>query len=150
VLDQLGKYLENLGINPAYLTAGVAGAVVHSLIIKGNSVFEAVSKAVVGTFCAIYLTPLFVQWMGLDTALMTTTNAVAFGIGVLGMSLAEGAIRMAQNWSVNPRLPEEVSMKGFAGAVNPPSPPTPPIAIPEEEKPELVKVPVRRTRRNLE
>ncbi|WP_018897158.1 hypothetical protein [Rhizobium sp. 2MFCol3.1] len=144
-MRDLSTYLESLGINPTYFAAGVAGASVHAIISEGKTKWEAISGALVGTLCAIYLTPLVVGWMGLDGSQVSTTNAVAFGIGIIGLRLAEGAVRMATDWSKKPRLPSEASLKGLADAVNPPAAP---IDIPEEEKPESVKAPVRRKRRS--
>lgn len=137
-----------LGINPSHIAAGAAGAIVRSLLAKGATKWEKFTGGFVGTLCAAYLTPLFVFWMGLDPSLTSTINAVGFGIGLIGMSLAEGAVRIAHNWSVKPRLPGEASLKGLADAVNPaePIPPVePPIAAPEKEQLEE-KAPVRRKR----
>jgi hypothetical protein len=114
------------------------------MLTKARSKWEMFSVSIVGMFCATYLTPIIVKWIALDA---DTTNGVAFGIGLIGMSLAEGFVRMAQNWSVNPRLPGEASLKGLAEAVNPPAPPAPSeIDITEVEKPDPV-IPVRRKRR---
>ena len=79
----------------------------------------------IGTFCAVYMTPLVVHWAELDVSNLSTTNAVAFGIGLIGMSLAEGFVRIAERWAEKPRLPDELSMGGFAKAVNPPEPEQP-------------------------
>ncbi|PDS75445.1 hypothetical protein [Rhizobium sp. L43] len=150
MLESVTAFLLSIGINPTHFVAGVAGAGVRSLLNKGASKWEKISGGFVGTFCAVYLTPLFVQWMNLDATNLSTTNAVAFGIGIIGMSLAEGAVRMAQNWSEKPRLPTEASLKGLADAVNPQEPPAiivPPIDCPEDEKPEPHRAPVRKPRR---
>jgi hypothetical protein len=75
----------------------------------------------IGTLSAVYLTPIVVSWFNLDATRVSSTNGIAFG-----MSLAEGAVRLVQRWAANPKLPEELSIKGFAQAANP-------------EKPELSK-----------
>lgn len=141
MLESVSAFLIAIGINPTHLAAGLAGSIVRAMLTKARSKWEMFSVSIVGMFCATYLTPIIVKWIALDA---DTTNGVAFGIGLIGMSLAEGFVRMAQNWSVNPRLPGEASLKGLADAVNPPAAPLPPIDIPEEEKPEPVKAPVRR------
>ncbi len=125
MLESVTPFLIWLGINPTHVAAGAAGAIVRSLLAKGATKWEKLTGGFVGTLCAAYMTPLFVQWMSLDASSASTINAVGFGIGLVGMSLAEGAVRMAQNWSEKPRLPGEVSMKGFAEAVNPLDQPTP-------------------------
>jgi hypothetical protein len=144
VLESVSAFLIAIGINPTHLAAGLAGSVVRAMLTKARSKWEMFSVSIVGMFCATYLTPIIVKWIALDA---DTTNGVAFGIGLIGMSLAEGFVRMAQNWSVNPRLPGEASLKGLAEAVNPPAPPAPSeIDITEVEKPDPV-IPVRRKRR---
>ncbi len=146
MFEGISALLVWLGINPSHLAAGAAGAVVRSLLAKGASKWEKITGGFVGMLCAGYLTPLVVQWMGLDTSQISTINAVGFGIGLVGLSLAEGAVRMAQNWSEKPRLPSEATLKGLAEAVNPeePDPVAPPNDQPEEEEPEPIRAPVRR------
>ncbi len=146
MFEGISAFLVWLGINPSHLAAGAAGAIVRSLLAKGASKWEKITGGFVGMLCAGYLTPLVVQWMGLDTSQISTINAVGFGIGLVGLSLAEGAVRMAQNWSEKPRLPSEATLKGLAEAVNPeePDPVAPPIDQPEEEEPEPIRAPVRR------
>ncbi|KWV43863.1 hypothetical protein AS026_19535 [Rhizobium altiplani] len=118
VFEGITAFLIGIGINPTHVTAGLAGALVRSLLNKGASKWEKISGGFVGTLCAAYLTPLVVQWMALDITQFSTINAVAFGIGIVGMSLAEGAVRMAQSWAEKPRLPSEASLKGLADAIN--------------------------------
>lgn len=134
MFEGISAFLVWLGINPSHLAAGAAGAIVRSLLAKGASKWEKITGGFVGMLCAGYLTPLVVQWMGLDTSQISTINAVGFGIGLVGLSLAEGAVRMAQNWSEKPRLPSEASLKGLAEAVNPeePDPVIPPADQSEE------------------
>ncbi len=72
----------------------------------------------VGALCAIYLTPIIGLWLGLNLANLALNNALAFGIGMVGMSLAEGFVRLAHNWSKNPRLMRQMDAKGLADALN--------------------------------
>lgn len=116
IFQALGAFFAAIGINPTHLSAGLAGSLVRAIVLKARSKLELMSTGLVGTLCASYFTPIIVKWIEMDP---DTTNGVAFGIGLIGMSLAEGFLRMAHKWSENPQLPTEVSMKGFADAVNP-------------------------------
>lgn len=129
IFQALGAFFAAIGINPTHLSAGLAGSLVRAVVLKARSKLELMSTGLVGTLCASYFTPIIVKWIEMDP---DTTNGVAFGIGLIGMSLAEGFLRMAHKWSENPQLPSEVSMKGFADAVNPPVIPieTPPVIEP--------------------
>lgn len=120
MLETFTAFLVAIGINPTHLAAGLAGSIVRAMLTKARSKWEMFSVSIVGMLCATYLTPIIVKWIALDA---DTTNGVAFGIGLIGMSLAEGCVRMAQNWSANPRLPGEATLKGLAEAVNPAEPP---------------------------
>ncbi|WP_262265511.1 hypothetical protein [Microvirga yunnanensis] len=100
-----------LGVEVGHLVAGVAGGIVRAIIRPGQSLFQSASTAFAGVLCAAYATPFLKTWLGISVADTATTNAVAFFIGLVGMSVAEGAITMAQAWSMKPRLPA-----GIAGA----------------------------------
>jgi len=119
MLDQVAALLISIGINPTHLTAGLAGSFVRSVITTGKNRWEILTGSLVGTLSAVYLTPIVVSWFSLDASALSSTNGIAFGIGMIGMSLAEGGVRIAQRWANNPRLPNEISMKGFAEATNP-------------------------------
>ena len=120
--DPISPFLISLGINPTHFTSGLAGSVVRSLLTKGKSRWEILSGSICGTFCAVYLTPIVVGWVGVSAVDISSTNGIAFGIGIVGMSLAEGAVRLAQRWAANPKLPTEISARGFADAVAPDEP----------------------------
>ncbi|WP_368517438.1 hypothetical protein [Rhizobium sp.] len=102
--DPITPFLISIGINPTHLTAGAAGSFVRSLLTKGKSRWEVLSGGLVGMFCAAYLTPIVVQWFNFDAGQISSTNGIAFGVGMIGMSLAEGAVRLAQRWANNPRI----------------------------------------------
>ena len=51
--------------------------------------------------CYARCTPVMFVWLGLTGI----SNGLAFAIGMLGMSLAVGAVRLAQRWAANPKLP---------------------------------------------
>lgn len=108
----LGALLTSIGINPAHLFAGVAGAFVRAVIQGKKLTWELVSFVLVGALCATYLTPVVVAYLGI-----AATNGLAFGIGLIGMSLAEGAVKLAQKWAANPKLPKDTTPKDLLGLI---------------------------------
>jgi len=62
-----------------------------------------------------YATPLFKGWLGLADADAATANAVAFGIGLVCLSLAKGIITIANAWALRPKLPPAM---GAAAVIN--------------------------------
>lgn len=145
-----------MGIEPAHLHAGLAGGIVRSLLSPFRNLFEMFAGGAVGLFSAIYVTPLILFWLGIPSTELQLANAVAFGIGIIGMSLAEGLIRMAQRWSEKPALPTDASLAGLASAVNPVTPTpvvedvaqTPEDVTEPEEKPATPKRRTRQSRRS--
>lgn len=112
--------LAGLGITPSHLFAGLAGALVRTVIQGKRLTWEIASAALVGSFCAIYLTPLAATWLGIAALNIAAHNGLAFAIGLLGLSLAEGAFKLVNRWAANPRLPTEISAKGLAEALQDP------------------------------
>lgn len=119
MLEAFSAYLVSIGIKPTFLFAGAAGAIVRTMLAKGRSMWEILSGVMIGTLSAIYITPVVITWLNIDVSSLDNTNGIAFGIGMIGMSLAEGAVRLAQRWASNPRLPTDLTMKGFADATVP-------------------------------
>lgn len=119
MLEGVSSFLVSIGINPTHLSAGLAGSLVRSFITSTKSKWEIFTGSLVGSLSAVYLTPIVVAWFNMDATQLSSTNGIAFGIGMTGMSLAEGAVRMAQRWAANPKLPTEISARGFAEATNP-------------------------------
>lgn len=96
----VSTFLAAMGIDPAHFIAGLAGAFVRSIIQGKKLTWELISFVVVGALCATYLTPLVVIYLAI-----ANTPGLAFGIGLIGMSVAEGAVKLAQKWAANPKLP---------------------------------------------
>lgn len=114
----VGTLLTAVGISPSHLVAGIAGAFVRTVIQGKKLSWELVSACLVGALCAMYLTPLVATWFGIALLDIATINGLAFAIGMLGLSLAEGAFKVAHRWASNPRLPTSLDTKGFADALN--------------------------------
>lgn len=105
-LKALAAFLTSIGINPAHLIAGIAGAIVRAVIQGKKLTWDLISYVLVGALCATYLTPVVVMYFGI-----AATNGLAFGIGLIGMSIAEGAVKLAQKWAANPKLPKNTTPK---------------------------------------
>ncbi|CDZ31232.1 Hypothetical protein NGAL_HAMBI490_61110 [Neorhizobium galegae bv. officinalis] len=85
------------------------------MIVQGKRLtWEVVSGSLVGTLCAVYLTPLIGKWAQFDMADISTNNAMAFAIGIIGLSLAEGLVKLAQRWAANPKLPTTPTLDALA------------------------------------
>lgn len=118
MFEAIAAFLAGIGINVSHLIAGLAGAFVRTVIQGKKLTWEVVSGSFVGAFCAIYMTPLLMKWAELNQADGDLNNGIAFAIGMLGVSLAEGAVRLAQRWASNPKLPRSMDAEGFADAVS--------------------------------
>lgn len=110
--------LISVGIEPSHLFAGLSGAFTRTVIQGKRLTWEILSGSFVGALCAIYLTPLVGKWLGFDIADLAVNNGLAFAIGMIGLSLAEGIVRLAQRWASNPRLPRTMDAEGLADAVS--------------------------------
>lgn len=118
MLESLAALFASLGINPSHMVAGLAGAFVRTVVQGNRMSWEILLGSVVGAICAIYLTPIVGTWLALDLANLAMNNGLAFAIGMIGMSLAEGLVRLAQRWAENPRLMRSMDAQGLADAVN--------------------------------
>lgn len=118
MFETIGAFLISIGINPSHVFAGLSGALVRTFIMGKRWTWETLMGSLVGALCAIYLTPITGKWLGLNLEDLSINNALAFALGMLGLSLAEGAVRLAQRWADNPKMPTRLTMKGIADAVN--------------------------------
>ena len=84
--------LASLGVTLHHLIAGLAGGLVRALMKPDGHPVQTLSTAIVGALSAAYLTPLVMYFASLpETA--SLENAVAFTIGLSGMTAAELALR---------------------------------------------------------
>lgn len=105
MFETLTALLAAIGINPAHFFAGLAGAIVRIAIQGKKFTFEVVSGAFAGSLCAVYLAPLVARWLGLDLLDAAANSGLAFVLGMIGLSIAEGLVRAAQRWALNPKIP---------------------------------------------
>ena len=99
----IGAGLKGLGLNEGTATAGLLGGTVRGLIIQGGFV-NGVISALVGAIAANYLAPAIAMsptvhpwgW---------TEGTIGFLVGMSGMLICEGILKLAKDWSTNPRFP---------------------------------------------
>lgn len=99
----IGAGLKGLGLNEGTATAGLLGGTVRGLIIQGGFV-NGVISALVGAITANYFAP--------GIAMSATFNAwnlsegtIGFVVGMCAMLICEGILKIAKDWSTNPRFP---------------------------------------------
>ena len=130
-----------MGVEPTHLFGGVAGGLVRALLHPNKSIISTASTGLVGALCAMYATPLCTYWMAIVDP--SAANAVAFGVGLVGMSMAEGVVSMANTWSKRPRLPRGATWADMSDAMNPDAPYVPPpVTLPACDPIELQNAPV--------
>ena len=99
-------FLESLGIEPTVIVAGLVGSVAALLLIPSLTFKQALAILVGGVGCAAYVTPLAVQiftyYFG-DLS-QNLENGMAFGLGVIGMNIIAGILKLAQQWRHKPTL----------------------------------------------
>lgn len=105
MLETLASLLISVGINPAHFFAGLAGAIVRIAIQGKKFTLDILSGAFAGSLCAVYLAPLVARWMHLDPIDAAANGGLAFVLGMIGLSVAEGLVRAAQRWALNPKIP---------------------------------------------
>lgn len=93
------KILEDLGLEPAIVVAGVVGSVVSLSMIRNLSLTGAMGTILGGTACAAYLTPLVVEYTKLTGA---SEHALAFFLGVCGMNAVAGLFKVSEKFKADP------------------------------------------------
>lgn len=106
-----------LGVNLVHLAAGGIGGIVRALTRPEQSWRRRSIGAVVGAFVAGYGTPFAAPiavslFSHLGATADTAAGLVGFVLGITGLSLSEGAIRLAERWKRDPKLPPKFPWKG--------------------------------------
>ena len=103
-----------LGVKLAHLVAGFFGGLVRAVINPNGSTTYTVGATICGTLTAGYLTPiafpLMVRYFGASVA--GIDGAVGFLMGLCGLAIAEGFVKLARRWKDNPSLPRFPPRKG--------------------------------------
>lgn len=102
MIETILAVLAKVGIEPTFLLAGLFGATARSIITKKKFNLETITTVFVGMLCAIYLTPAAIGYLALvDPAVI---NALAFGFGLVGLSVAEAFIGITTRFLKNPQV----------------------------------------------
>ena len=99
-------FFESLGVEPTVIVAGLVGSVTALLLIPSLTFKQALAVLVGGIGCAAYVTPLAVQIFEyyFDDLNQNLENGMAFGLGVIGMNIIAGVLKLAQQWRQKPTL----------------------------------------------
>ena len=100
------EFLETLGIDPTVIVAGFVGSVAALLLIPSLTFKQAVAILIGGIGCAAYMTPIAVEVIEyyLQDVDQSLENGMAFGLGVIGMNVIAGFLKLAQQWRQKPTL----------------------------------------------
>lgn len=95
-----------LGVKLAHLVAGFFGGLVRAIIHPDRSITYTIGATIVGALTAGYLTPVALplaeRWFGSDPSF---GGSVGFVVGLCGIALTDGIVKMAKRWRENPSLP---------------------------------------------
>ena len=84
--------LTTLGLSKGATIGGFLGALVSLKFIEGLTWVQRIPTVFGGMLCAAYVTPLVLE-LTLSTHTAKTESAVAFLIGVFGMSIAAACVK---------------------------------------------------------
>lgn len=99
-----------LGLSVTHLAAGAIGGVVRGLTRPDQSWLRRSAGAVAGAFASGFCTPvaapIAAAWLApYGVAPEAVAGVAGFLLGLTGLSLCEGAIRVAERWKRDPKLP---------------------------------------------
>ncbi|WP_057466129.1 hypothetical protein [Pseudovibrio sp. POLY-S9] len=105
-----------LGIKLVHVSAGFFGGLVRAIVSSREErdgsrlmwISRSVGTAIVGALFAGHLTPIVAPaisaWFGAQGE--GVEGATGFVLGLCGLALSEGLIKLARRWRENPRLPK--------------------------------------------
>jgi hypothetical protein len=99
-----------LGLSLTHLAAGAIGGVVRGLTRPEQSWLRRTAGAIAGAFASGFGTPvvapIVAAWLnGYGAPAEAVAGVTGFLLGLTGLSICEGAIRLADRWKQNPKLP---------------------------------------------
>lgn len=105
--------LSQLGIKISTLIAGFSGGIAYyyfegSKKIERSYIGRALDTFVsgtIGSFMAVYLAPLFLRYFNFEDDVSIQTGA-GFIVGLTGIHIGHGLIRLAAAWAKNPFAPK--------------------------------------------
>lgn len=100
------ELLESLGIQTSAIVAGLVGSVAALSIMPPPTFKQVVATLIGGIGCAAYVTPFAVEIAEyyLEDVSRNLENGMAFALGVAGMNVIAGVMKLARNWREKPTL----------------------------------------------
>lgn len=100
------ELLDTLGIEISAIIAGLVGSVAALSIMPPRTFLQAVTTLIGGVGCAAYGTPVAVAAFDhyFDTITRNLENGMAFAMGVVGMNIVAGILKLSVQWKNRPTL----------------------------------------------
>lgn len=80
---------------------GFAGALTSMLASGKTAFWKKMSMSISGMLTAGYMSPLFWMWFGVDK--IEYKNAIVFIVGMLGMQITGGVLKLGEDIKANPK-----------------------------------------------
>lgn len=114
--DPITEQLALLGIKTSTLIAGFSGGLAHHYLVGNKKVaksalgsaLDALASGGVGSFFAVYLAPLVLHYYKFPKDDVEISTGVGFVMGVVGLYIGHGLIRLAAGWADKPTLPPKL------------------------------------------
>ncbi|KAB2863786.1 MAG: hypothetical protein F9K43_18635 [Bauldia sp.] len=102
--------LSYFGVNLLHFVAGAIGGLIRGLSRPDQGWPRRAVASLIGAFTAGYGTPVvapvaIAQLAGYGVTVDAAAGLIGFLLGLAGLSICEGVIRLARRWRDNPRLP---------------------------------------------
>ena len=106
--------LAQLGIKISTLIAGFSGGIAYYYFEGAKKIqrsyagraVDTIVSGTVGSFMAVYLAPLFLRYFDFEPSDVSIQTGAGFLVGLTGIHIGHGLIRLAAAWSRNPFLPK--------------------------------------------
>jgi hypothetical protein len=93
------EWWDVLGVKAGAVVAGFVGGVVSLSLIRNLTPLSAVGTVLGGTACAAYLTPIVLEYTGLNGSM---EHALAFLLGIVGMNGVAGVFKISERFKSQP------------------------------------------------
>lgn len=100
------EFFELLGIEISAMIAGLVGSVAALSIMPPRTFMQSIATLLGGIGCAAYCTPVAVAVFNYYFNDMTRNleNGMAFAMGVVGMNIVAGVLKLSVQWRQRPTL----------------------------------------------
>jgi Na+/H+ antiporter NhaC len=114
--DPVTEQLALLGIKTSTLIAGFSGGLAHYYLVGGKNVaksptaraLDALMMGGVGSFFAIYIAPLVLHYYSFPREDVEISTGIGFIVGLTGLYIGHGIVRLAAGWAEKPSIPPKV------------------------------------------